>query len=157
MSARRRARGIALQVLYAVDGDDEAETRAGNLSELRALIAAESSPDDETEESNVAKAGANVDDELAEDLIQGVLTNRASIDELLSGLSRKWRVERLARVDRNILRMAVYELRHRSVDIPARVALNEAVELAKRFGAQEAPSFVNGLLDSALEVLGIKP
>jgi N utilization substance protein B len=169
MSARRRARAIALQVLYAVDGGDESETRAGHLKELRALIAAESSPEEETQDAsdgndgNGAKAGKAgktgpiVDEALAQDVIEGVLANRASIDELLSSLSRKWRVERLARVDRNILRIAVYELQHRSVDIPARVVLNEAVELAKRFGAQEAPAFVNGLLDSALEALGIKP
>ncbi len=155
MSARRRARAIALQVLYAVDGGDESETRTGNLDEVRALINAESAPEDEPEDD--AKAGSAVDEELAQDLIQGVLANRNAIDELLSSLSRKWRVERLARVDRNILRIAAYELQHRSIDIPARVAINEAVELAKRFGAQEAPAFVNGLLDSALEVLGIKP
>jgi N utilization substance protein B len=155
MSARRRARAIALQVLYAVDGDDESETRAGNLDEVRALINAESAPEDEPEVD--AKTDPVVDEELAQDLIHGVLTNRASIDDLLSGLSRKWRVERLARVDRNILRIATYELQHRSIDIPARVAINEAIELAKRYGAQEAPAFVNGLLDSALEVLGIKP
>jgi N utilization substance protein B len=75
---------------------------------------------------------------------------------MLTKLSRKWRVERLARVDRTILRMGLYELAHRK-ETPARVALSEAIELAKRFGAEEAPAFVNGLLDSALELLGQHP
>jgi N utilization substance protein B len=59
-------------------------------------------------------------------------------------------------VDRTILRMGIYELGHRK-ETPARVALSEAIELAKRFGAEEAPAFVNGLLDSALELLGQHP
>ncbi len=155
MSARRRARAVALQVLYAMDGGEDSDSGAAGVEQLRALIAAENLPEDDQEDGKTA--GAALDEELAQGLIDGVRANRAAIDELLSSLSRKWRVERLARVDRNILRIAVYELRYRASDVPARVAINEAVELAKRFGAQEAPAFVNGLLDSALEVLGIEP
>jgi N utilization substance protein B len=105
---------------------------------------------------NDAAPVAPFDELLAIDLIRGVCSHRPEIDEMLARLSRKWRVERLARVDRTILRIGVYELAHRK-DTPARVALSEAIELAKRFGAEEAPAFVNGLLDSALELLGQRP
>jgi len=60
-------------------------------------------------------------------------------------------------VDRNVLRLALFELAHCQSDVPARVAINEAIELAKRFGSVEAPAFVNGLLDSALDLLGRAP
>jgi N utilization substance protein B len=163
MTPRRRARCVAMQVLYALDGVDVVDpsagtciapapvrrARGGNRSDARSdfqLRAAE----------NDAAPIAPFDEELAVDLIRGVCTHRAEIDELLARLSRKWRVERLARVDRTILRMGIYELGHRK-DTPARVALSEAIELAKRFGAEEAPAFVNGLLDSALELLGQRP
>jgi N utilization substance protein B len=60
-------------------------------------------------------------------------------------------------VDRNVLRIALFELAHCQTDVPARVVINEAVELAKHFGSEEAPAFVNGLLDSALGLLGVTP
>jgi transcription antitermination factor NusB len=84
-----------------------------------------------------------------------VSERRAEIDEVLGQLSRNWRVERIARVERTILRMAIYELKFRE-EIPARVIINEAIELAKRFGSADASAFVNGLLDSALNTLGIR-
>ena len=82
---------------------------------------------------------------------------REIIDEILAKLSQNWRVERLARVDRNVLRIALFELAHCQADVPARVAINEAIELAKRYGSEEAPAFVNGLLESSLDLLGITP
>jgi len=87
--------------------------------------------------------------------VREVSEHRSEIDDLLGQLSRNWRVERIARVERTILRMALYELKFRD-DIPARVAINEAIELAKRFGSADASAFVNGLLDSALTTLGIR-
>jgi N utilization substance protein B len=99
------------------------------------------------------EAGA-ADQAYVEALVRGVTEHRAAIDDLLGQLSRNWRIERIARVERTILRMALYELKFRQ-DIPARVALNEAIELAKRFGSADAAAFVNGLLDSALTTLGL--
>jgi N utilization substance protein B len=143
MTPRRRARCVALQVLYALDGTDILDPSAALAFHLHQFGV----PEEETI--------APFDEELAVDLIRGVCAHRPEIDELLARLSRKWRVERLARVDRTILRMGLYELAHRK-STPARVALSEAIELAKRFGAEEAPAFVNGLLDSALELLGLQ-
>jgi N utilization substance protein B len=91
----------------------------------------------------------------AEALVAAATTNRDGIDRNLGQLSRTWRVDRMARVDRNILRLALAEMLY-FPDIPARVTINEAIELAKRYGAAESPAFVNGLLDSAIKVLDVR-
>lgn len=162
MTPRRRARCVAMQVLYALDGAETLDPAAALASHLHQFGVPEEETDLTPEPvsgyliENDAAPVAPFDEELALDLVAGVCAYRAEIDDVLAKLSRKWRVERLARVDRTILRMGVYELAHRK-DTPARVALSEAIELAKRFGAEEAPAFVNGLLDSALELLGQRP
>ena len=159
MTPRRRARCVAMQVLYALDGAETLDPAAALASHLHQFGVPEEETDLTPEPvsgyliENDAAPVAPFDEELALDLVRGVCTHRTEIDDVLAKLSRKWRVERLARVDRTILRMGVYELGHRK-DTPARVALSEAIELAKRFGAEDAPAFVNGLLDSALELLG---
>jgi transcription antitermination protein NusB len=163
MTPRRRARCVAMQVLYALDGTDILDPSAALASHLHQFGVPEEETDLTPEPisgyaavENDAAPVAPFDEELAVDLIRGVWSHRTEIDEILARLSRKWRVERLARVDRTILRIGIYELGHRK-ETPARVALSEAIELAKRFGAEEAPAFVNGLLDSALELLGQRP
>ena len=82
----------------------------------------------------------------AEDLIRGVLENREELDLKLQKYLRNWDMTRMAVVDRNVLRMAIYELYYRE-DIPPVVSLNEAIEIAKRFSTRESGKFVNGLLD----------
>jgi len=162
MTPRRRARCVALQVLYALDGSDVLDPSAALASHLHQFGVPEEEttvtpePVSDRAAENDAAPIAPFDEELAVDIIRGVCEHRPEIDDVLARLSRKWRVERLARVDRTILRMGIYELAHRK-STPARVALSEAIELAKRFGAEEAPAFVNGLLDSALELLGQQP
>jgi N utilization substance protein B len=149
MSPRRRARVVALQVLYAMDGDD-ADPSVALATHMREFGASQ----DDEDETSQDKA---FDEEWASALVAGVCDKRAELDEILAKLSQKWRVERLARVDRNILRLALYELAHCQAQVPARVVINEAIELAKHFGSEEASAFVNGMLDSALGVLGITP
>jgi N utilization substance protein B len=159
MTPRRRARCVAMQVLYALDGMDVLDPNAALANHLHQFGVPEEETDLTPEPvsgyaaENDAAPIAPFDEPLAIDLISGVCSHRPEIDEVLAKLSRKWRVERLARLDRTILRMGIYELSYRK-ETPARVALSEAIELAKRFGAEEAPAFVNGLLDSALELLG---
>jgi N utilization substance protein B len=80
--------------------------------------------------------------------VRGVTSHREEIDSLLAGLSRNWRLERMAVVERNIIRIALYELRY-APSVPIAVVLNEAIELAKRYGTAEGVAFVNGLLDRA--------
>lgn len=84
--------------------------------------------------------------EFATQLVRETFERRAEIDDAIQAASKNWRVERMSRVDRNILRLATYELRY-SESVPVKVIINEAVELAKRFGASESPAFVNGVLD----------
>jgi N utilization substance protein B len=96
-----------------------------------------------------------IDRELVEDLVRGVSAHRADIDETLTGLSRNWRLERMAVVDRNIIRIALFELKHCDT-VPVSVVINEAVELAKRFGTSEGAAFVNGLLDRGVTELEIR-
>lgn len=82
----------------------------------------------------------------ADQLVIGCAENRDSIDDAIRSVSQNWRLERMAYVDRNIIRLAVYELL-KLTEIPRNVTLNEAIELAKLFGDESSPSFVNGVLD----------
>ena len=84
--------------------------------------------------------------EFANRLFEGAVKDSASLDELIVQQAANWRMERLAVIDRAILRLAIYELR--TTDTPPKVILNEAVELAKKFSSEEAGSFVNGILDA---------
>ena len=91
-----------------------------------------------------------VEDEVktfAEALVEGVTRERDGLDALIAGAAAHWRVERMAVVDRNILRMASYELAH-LLDTPAAVILDEAIEVGKRFGTEQSGAFINGVLDA---------
>ncbi len=82
----------------------------------------------------------------AEPLIRGALEHRQEADEIISRHARNWELHRIAAVDRNILRLAIYEMMHRD-DIPPVVSINEAVDIAKKFSTQDSGKFVNGILD----------
>jgi N utilization substance protein B len=82
----------------------------------------------------------------AEELVSGVSEKRDALDEHIAGCARNWRIERMAAVDRNVLRLATYELGRG--DVPASVIIDQAIELARRFGSETSPSFVNGILDA---------
>ena len=132
MGDRRRSREAALQVLFQMEhGQDEAdasfELYSSNFeipSRCRAY---------------------------ARRLVEGVAGDQSRIDGLLDTASRNWRVERMSRVDRNILRLACWEMFFSRGEVPPKVAMNEAVELAKRYGGEESPGFVNALLDTLLK------
>ena len=85
--------------------------------------------------------------EFAQELAEGVVEHQEEIDRLIQKYSQNWRLERMNVTDRNILRLATYELLYRP-DIPPKVSLNEAIELAKEFGTEDSPAFVNGILDA---------
>lgn len=139
MGSRRTGRERALQALFQLDQDPTAEPRA-------ALEAAWAASDEDGPRDNDA-------DRFAFDLVEGVRTHLASLDAAIEATSHNWRLERMARVDRNVLRLGAYELQHRS-DIPRKVTLNEAVELGKKYGNEESAAFVNGLLDKLASSLG---
>ncbi len=138
--ARRRARGYALQVLYSLDVED-----APSTGEAIAAFWA-SFEHDEPDETARRFAG---------ELVEATMQARDEVDDAIQKASKNWRLERMSRVDRNILRMATRELLSEP-DVPVRVAINEAVELAKRFGAEESPAFVNGVLDRIAQPLDRK-
>jgi N utilization substance protein B len=134
IGARRRARECALQMLYALDANGGA-TPDQALTHFWRDFAVEAQVEIDAEVSD-----------FAERLVRGAHRHRSEIDEIIQRVSKNWRLERMARVDRNLLRLGAYELKY-EVDIPARVVINEAIEMAKRFGTSESPAFVNGLLD----------
>jgi N utilization substance protein B len=147
---RRRSREIALQILHQMDaGEDDDADRA--VARYFTHLASDGGPtvDDEPDSDERDVGGAPIDRPLVEELVRGVSSHRAEIDELLVALSRNWRLERMAVVERNVIRIALYELRH-TESVPVNVVLNEAVELAKRYGTAEGAAFVNGLLERAL-------
>jgi transcription antitermination protein NusB len=125
--SRRKAREAALQVLYQIDLSGEDAERAIALFAEYLAQAEELEP-------------------FATELVRGCAAQREAIDAKIREVSRHWRLERMARVDRNVLRLATFELLFMA-DVPKRVTLNEAVELAKRFGDEDSSSFVNGVLD----------
>jgi N utilization substance protein B len=84
--------------------------------------------------------------EQAEELVRGVAAHRHAIDEAIEAASANWRLDRMAKVDRNVLRLAVHELLHRP-DVPVKVVINEAIELGKKYGSESSGAFVNGVLD----------
>ena len=124
---RTKARERALQALYQIDvaaeGIDEALARFWKSFE--------------PVEREVMT--------LAESLVRGVAQHRRAIDEEIERVSSNWRLDRMAKVDRNVLRLATYELLR--TDVPVKVAINEAIELGKKYGSESSGAFVNGVLD----------
>jgi N utilization substance protein B len=144
MASRRRSRSYALQALYHVDLS--AVSAHDALAQLWAgLLDGDGLDGDRPPESEEI--------EFTQRLVLGVVGNRDRIDELLDACSTNWRVPRMPVVDRNILRMAAFELLE-CTDIPATVSINEAVELAKRFGTRESRAFVNGIVDRLARQIG---
>jgi transcription antitermination factor NusB len=129
MRKRTRAREFALQVLYQIDiTQDDCDASLENFWKVQ-----EDHVEDEIKEFTAM-------------LVKGVAENLQSIDNKISGYATNWQLKRMAVVDRNIMRMAGFELIFRE-DIPPKVAINEAVELAKKYSGIEASRFVNGILD----------
>jgi N utilization substance protein B len=128
LTARRtKARERALQALYQID------VAAEGIDEALAAFWRSFEP----VEREVK--------ELAEVLVRGVAEHRRQVDEAIEDASANWRLDRMARVDRNVLRLAVYELLR--TDVPVKVVINEAIELGKKFGSESSGAFVNGVLD----------
>jgi N utilization substance protein B len=162
MGSRRRARAIALQILCAMDKQPDLSVDQAIGLYFRHLASDAAPGGDEVDEDSDSPeggddlmTGAEATDyrRFSEDLVRGVRLAIGELDELLSRCSRNWRIERMSWVDRNLLRLASYELSRRS-DTPARVAINEAIEVAKRYGTTESPAFINGVLDRVLGEIG---
>jgi N utilization substance protein B len=128
MSARRKGRELALQVLYQLDMSGESSEQA-----LRTFA-------DSFEHTPGAR-------EFGETLVRGVLDRREQIDASIAQASEHWRLERLSRIDANVIRIAVYEMTT-PPGLPLQIAINEAIEVARKFGTTDSAAFVNGVLDA---------
>jgi len=133
VGGRREGREYALQALYAVEMNP-----AGSREALRLFW-----------EQHKGSVTARL---FADELLSGILANKSSLDETIAVKSANWSITRMSRIDLSILRMAVFELLYRD-DIPKNVTINEAIEIAKKFGSEESPAFVNGILDEISRTL----
>lgn len=147
MKSRRMCREAAMQALYLCDAQ-------GSFSHETADLFS----------SHFVRIGLNDDgenttpresDPFYREIVDGVLSNREAIDSAIGLASRNWSIARMALVDRNILRVAVYEILYRA-DVPTKVAINEAIEIAKEFASPEGPTFINGVLDKVVSQSGVK-
>lgn len=182
MSVRRKGREIALLLLYALDHvpSFEHEYALDDLwaifddpSVWQAFFQREPSQSHPLEEpplwslfrtltlrpenrsSPPPSSQAKVAKDFALERVKGILENLKILDAAISEASRGWRIQRMAVIDRNILRLGTYEVLH-CLDVPFPVIINEAVELSKRFSSKEARSFINGVLDKIVQIHGPK-
>ncbi len=145
--SRRLARESAIQFLYSTDYN-----KNENLEEmLKEFFEAK----EESTENNPQEALNKNDVRFAEEIIRGTIENLQQIDQLIQSNTVGWTKERIAKVDLAILRLALYEILFRE-DIPASVAINEGIELAKKYSTDESGGFVNGILGKIIRETGIK-
>jgi len=131
MGARRKARELALQMLFQFD-------MAGNAPDM--IVST-------FEDFQKSKANTR---EFAEKIFRGTVTHIQEIDDMIQAQADNWRLSRMAVVDRNIIRMSIYEFMHET-DTPKLVIIDEAIEIAKKFGTQKSSQFINGILDGILK------
>ncbi len=127
MGTRRKSREIALQAMYQ--------------SDMMGL----STPDLESMTSHFQVSQKAVP--YAAVLVNGIIDHAEKIDQIIEQYAKNWRVERMTAIDRNIIRIAIFEVLFQD-DVPNNVAINESIEIAKRFGNDDSPSFINGILDA---------
>jgi N utilization substance protein B len=136
MGSRRRSRELAMQALFYMDMRKTYDS-------------------DSLEKFCDSFAPAKKSVPFFSELVNGVLEHRKEIDALIERFSSNWKLSRMSPVDRNILRIAVFELLFRS-DIPAKVSINEAIDIGKKYGSEESGSFINGILDSIRMEMGLQ-
>lgn len=135
-SNRHLGRIIALQTLYEQDFRREAGDDSFDLTEVL--------------ERNIVRYQEMVDDKtFIEELVKGVAKNESDLDAQLQPIAPEWPIDQIARMDRVVLRMGLYELLH-AADVPPKVVINEAVELAKAFGGDNSSKFINGVLGTVM-------
>jgi N utilization substance protein B len=142
--SRRKTREFVLQVLFAADARNQDPNDVLQFLEIHF----EGQVDEDLKMHRVAK-------EFARDLVAAVSQNLEAIDKLISRLSHNWKLTRINRVDRNILRMAIAEYTSFH-EVPGKVILNEAIEIGKKYGAENSSAFINGILDR-IQVLEKRP
>lgn len=133
MTARRRARMLAVQALFELDFHNR--------------------PPDEAVEERLSEAKLSpANQEFVRSLVRGVLHHKDEIDARIAAAAPQWPIEQIAHVDKNVLRLAIYELMSEDNPVPAKVAISEAVELARLLGGGTSPKFVNGVLGAVMAI-----
>ena len=139
-SNRRLGRIVALQSLYEYEFRMQSEDKSADIDEIY--------------KRNLERYEDEIEDtEFVTQLVHGVLDKQAELDDRIRPLAPEWPLEQIARIDRNILRLGLYELLFRKEQVPPKVAINEAVELAKAFGSDNSSKFINGVLGTAFRTL----
>ena len=139
-SNRHLGRIVALQSLYEYEFRLQAEDTSARIDEIL--------------DRNLERYKEEIDDtSFVTELVKGVLDKQDDLDGNIQPLAPEWPIEQIARIDRNILRLGLYELLYRSEQVPPKVAINEAVELAKAFGSDNSSKFINGVLGTAFRTL----
>ncbi|MEI7917918.1 MAG: transcription antitermination factor NusB [Candidatus Saccharibacteria bacterium] len=139
-SNRHLGRIVALQTLYEYEFRIESKDPTADVEEI--LV------------RNLNRYETAIDDKgFVQTLVNGVLTDQADLDAKIQPIAPDWPIDQIARIDRNILRIGLYELLHQADVIPPKVAINEAVELAKAFGSDNSSKFINGVLGTAYRTL----
>ncbi len=139
-SNRHLGRIVALQTLYEYEFRDSAKDESVDIDEILSR--------------NLQRYETTIEDKkFVEDLVKNVVKKRADLDSKLQPIAPDWPIDQIARVDCNILRIGLYELLYQSKIIPPKVAINEAVELAKAFGSDNSSKFINGVLGTAYRTL----
>ncbi len=139
-SNRHLGRIVALQTLYEYEFRTESKDASADIDEI--LV------------RNLSRYETTIDDKgFVGTLVKGVLEHQADLDSKIQPMAPDWPIDQIARVDRNILRIGLYELLHQKALVPPKVAINEAVELAKAFGSDNSSKFINGVLGTAFRTL----
>lgn len=139
-SNRHLGRIVALQTLYEYEFRTSSADESVDLTEILTR--------------NIERYQEAIDDKgFVSTLVNGVLEYQAEMDEKLQEMAPGWPIDQIARIDRNVLRMGLYELLHQADTVPPKVVINEAVELAKAFGSENSSKFINGVLGTAYRTL----
>ena len=139
-SNRHLGRIVALQTLYEYEFRRQSEDSQLDLTEVL--------------QRNIERYKESIDDkDFVRSLVDGVLEHEGELDAKLQPMAPGWPLDQIARIDRNVLRMGLYELLHKSDTVPPKVVINEAVELAKAFGSDNSSKFINGVLGTAYRTL----
>jgi N utilization substance protein B len=138
MANRHLSRSIAMQSLFEWDFD------SGKDNQINTIV-----------DNNVEEFGPGLEDDFVNQLVNGVLENIKKIDKIITTAAPEWPIEQITIVDRNILRLGLYELLFGNYkEVPPKVAINEAIELAKSFGGESSGRFVNGVLGTVYREMG---
>lgn len=139
-SNRHLGRIVALQSLYEYEFRVQSEDTSANINDILSR--------------NLDRYETTIDDkDFVEKLVKGVLDEKDDLDAKIQPIAPDWPIDQIAKIDCNILRIGLYELLHQAKQIPPKVAINEAVELAKAFGSDNSSKFINGVLGTAYRTL----